>query len=353
MNNFVFVISFVFLFLCLVSGEKHEKLEKLEEISQKNEILESENFPKVIKEQSKNQRDYTDYYKNIDQVGDLLVINRYKLRKNYELPAEHIKITEHVYKIDNTDKRTNRSISTVVFITTLDRGDKDQDMDIKNEKEFDSSDISPPFCCTYIEGDARWYSPIVFKIDPSNSLGISESYVMETTTNMVNEYETLATGFQLYQSYEFTTLPSFLDPNTPDGLNTETFGIINIDGVIGVTITHISTDGATEIFEADVIINELFNIGDATLDSSKYDYESVKKHEGLHFIGIGHVPTVSQCSGSTMYPTLGSGETNKRSLTLDDQLCVTALYDDNTVQQVNSASHLEINGVLKFLTIAL
>lgn len=266
---------------------------------------------------------------------DVLLVKKYNtFAKNgggiYDLPAENMRITEHVYKIENFDHTKNKKFDTLVFITKL----------VDNEREGGSqvdghpisNDISPPFCCDYISDGARWYEQFEYQLDPSNTLGISSSYINSVIESSIEHIENATPEFQIHSPFTEVSLPDFVDPNIPDGLNTISLGIINLEGVLAVAITHIQGSSTPEIFEVDIIFNEQFDIGDAQVDSNKYDLWSIALHELGHGVGLGHVPTSSSCSGSTMWPSIGIGEISKRDFTVDDETCVRALYDDEEIE---------------------
>lgn len=109
-----------------------------------------------------------------------------------------------------------------------------------------------------------------------------------------------------------------------DGCNTIVWGNYPGEGVIAITILWY--DRATKaIIEFDIVLDMDYYWGDATLNSSVMDLQSIMAHELGHAIGLSDVYQ-SVARQETMYGYSYAGEIIKRDLYIGDKQGVTRLY---------------------------
>ena len=56
------------------------------------------------------------------------------------------------------------------------------------------------------------------------------------------------------------------------------------------------------------------------------DFWGVFTHEAGHWVGMGHTEATDLCTEQTMYPSIGAGDSSKRTLEEGDTSGVSALY---------------------------
>ncbi len=224
----------------------------------------------------------------------------------------------------------NHSVYTNMFIT-MDPRYALREYKVNNDMVTERSETTPS-CCTFIGGGAKWDGVATFKMDTTNPDGISSQQLEIWQNNAFNQWNDALPDQNVLAPVIIEDLPGFLDPNSPDGINTITFGVIDKQGVIAVTATHyVQSGGSITIFESDIVYNTQVPLGDGSINSNVYDFWSVATHETGHAIGLGHPSQTLECLDSTMYPTVGLGQTNKRDITGKDAQCLQTLYIGSTV----------------------
>lgn len=177
--------------------------------------------------------------------------------------------------------------------------------------------------CSKLLG-VKWKNlPVDYSVNPNNTQGLSENYVLNTAQTSSNNWDdsvsqellndTLGIDYEVeygVQNYEnVVVFDSFADPN-----------------VIGVTTVWFTRRGK-QIVEFDMLLNEHFPWGDAEADSSKMDLENILTHELGHALGLDDIYN-SGCSEVTMYGYSEVGEIMKRTLELADVQGIQNLYGE-------------------------
>lgn len=241
----------------------------------------------------------------------------------------------------------NLNVRTNMFITMDPRfALREYEVGENMVKEKTERSETTPSCCTFIGGGAKWEDLATFKMDTTNPNGLTSQQLQSWQNSAFNQWNDALTDLNILAPVVIEDLPSFLDPNTPDGINTITFGLI-VSGVIAVTSTHyVQSGGSITIFESDIVYNTNVPLGQG---SNVYDFWSVATHETGHAIGLGHPPQTLECIDSSMYPTVGLGQTNKRDITGTDAQCLQVLY---TGANISNGGERKTAGVL-FLSVLL
>ncbi len=106
--------------------------------------------------------------------------------------------------------------------------------------------------------------------------------------------------------------------------STTTSDGLNLDGAFGVTLLRAFTTGARAGEISDVAIvfngNQFIWATDGRADAA--DVQEIATHEIGHACGLSHSPI----GGSTMFPRTGRGNTQSRTLSVDDQIGVSVIY---------------------------
>lgn len=269
------------------------------------------------------------------------------------------KITENIYSMGITPEwKGYKNVQTIALIKTVNGS---QAYGIAPEM-FGFTELS---CCSFIAPGSRWRDSTDLLVDPTNSQGLSDTFVMNAVTAAANAWDDQV-SFQIFNSITQTTFGTPPTVSSPDGQNTVFFmdlndlgGLSNTGSIIAVTFLHGIWGGnslTNEVLEADIVFNVDFQFGDGDLSSSVMDLEAISAHEFGHFVGHGHSATSSLCADVTMYPTAVYGETKKRTLEDYDIACVKTLYsepgfNDSPDNFVSSGSEIKIGMAILFLLI--
>jgi len=168
----------------------------------------------------------------------------------------------------------------------------------------------------------KWKTfPVSYVINPANPQNLSEDFVTsaiatgaeawdaETSTELFNNAYTVNYSAQ-YGVQNFRNEIDFND--YPD------------DNVIAVT-TFWYTPVGKRLVEYDMRFNTRFVWGDAAVDNSTMDLQSIATHEKGHGVGLGDIYGAT-CSAVTMYGYSAYGETSKRTLEQPDVTGLQQMY---------------------------
>ncbi len=128
--------------------------------------------------------------------------------------------------------------------------------------------------------------------------------------------------------------PSFNDVVVSFGDGINTYSMRNLGGRVlaatFITFDDVNNSGALDVgdifLEMDVVFNSTVKwaIAPTSVKGKWFDVESVAAHEDGHVFGMGHVGngihTLESDEDQTMYKSLASKETNKRSLEADGDI---------------------------------
>jgi hypothetical protein len=182
-------------------------------------------------------------------------------------------------------------------------------------------------CYAFMAKGAKWKSIEPYVVNPANSRGLNESYVVANFAADVEKWEAAA-GKNILGSGSATSAPLEIDDVQPDGQNEMYFGSIDEPGVIGITIVWGYFGGAPrfrELLEWDHVYDEVDFDWSASGEAAKMDFESIATHELGHSMGLSDLYT-GDCSEQTMYGYASEGETKKRTLEAGDIAGISSLY---------------------------
>jgi hypothetical protein len=194
-------------------------------------------------------------------------------------------------------------------------------------------------CYSYIAKGAKWNTAEPYLFNPYNNgniglIGVAETDgVFATWEDAAGKpaNDIVGSGNSVPKEYELVA-----DTSGTDGQNEIYFATITDPGVLGYTIVWYTRSRGRfvgQIVESDMVID---NDGDwswYTGDSSseikegEFDFWGVFTHEAGHWVGMGHTKTTDLCTEQTMYPSISSKDSSKRSLELGDTTGVHALYN--------------------------
>ena len=162
--------------------------------------------------------------------------------------------------------------------------------------------------------------PVNYVINPSNSEGLSSTFVTSTISNSAETWDS-ATNKELFNnSYVINSNAKY---GRLDGKDSIVFGKM-ARGTIAVTSTWYYTT-TRQIIEFDMKFNSYYKWGNADLNSQVMDLQDIATHELGHGVGLND-QYASGCSPVTMYGYGAYGETYKRTLDLPDITGLLSLY---------------------------
>ena len=167
----------------------------------------------------------------------------------------------------------------------------------------------------------KWTTfPVSYFINPSNTQGLNEFWVLETISTSAETWDA-ETPRDLFTDNPKTTFSSY---GVQDFQNTIDFGDYPNDGVIAVTSVWYTRVGK-QIVEFDMRFNTRFNWGNGKDDNSLMDLQNIATHELGHAVGLADLYTTT-CSAVTMYGYSGYGDIEKRSLEPADITGLQVMY---------------------------
>lgn len=198
-----------------------------------------------------------------------------------------------------------------------------------NSHKSSSARGSTTNCYGFLASGAKWKVIEPYVVNPSNTEGMSGTFVVNNLASDISAWESAA-GKNILGTGNSTTNVLVADTSSPDGQNEVYFGSISSSGAIAVTIVWGVFSGPTSnrrLVEWDQIYDQVdFNwTGDALVEPTKMDFWNIAIHELGHSVGMKDLYTLS-CSEETMYGYGTEGETKKRDLGSGDIVGIRKLY---------------------------
>jgi len=181
-------------------------------------------------------------------------------------------------------------------------------------------------CFEFLARGAKWKTVEPWIVNPSNTEGLSDSFILSNLVSDISKWETAA-GTDILGSGSTTTSTLVADTSSTDGQNEVYFANIANSGAIGVTIIwgiFRGPPGQRELVEWDQIYDDFdYDWSDSGL-AGKMDFENIATHELGHSVGLGDL--YNECIEETMYGFASLGETKKRTLEAGDKTGILNLY---------------------------
>lgn len=264
--------------------------------------------------------------KTEDSNGDPITLDKIHLGPSHiMIPPKDTMVAPYIYNLGFRSFRGKDNVQTIVIMHPI---------------KYEGNALDQGSCCKVIFPCVRWQTTENYVVDPSNNDGLSSGFVTQAISNGMAQYNNVL-PFNIFGNLTTDTFGN-IDISNPDGKNEILFAIINSQSIIAATFVHIQNNF---IIESDIVLNDFFPWGDASIDSSKMDLGNIITHEEGHSAGLDHPSSVPTCSDTTMYPTAGFGETKKRTLSPDDIQCVQDLYNANCTSSSSSSSSIIISNL--------
>jgi hypothetical protein len=181
-------------------------------------------------------------------------------------------------------------------------------------------------CYSYISRGAKWKTNESWVVNPTNTEGLSDSFVFTNLGDDIAKWEDAALA-DILGGGSTTTSLLVADTASPDGVNEVYFADVSSDGAIAVTIVWGIFSGppfARELVEWDQVYDDVDFDWSSAGEAGKMDFENIATHELGHTVGMGHPGDT--CTEETMYRFAGFGETKKQTLNAGDIAGVSELY---------------------------
>lgn len=245
------------------------------------------------------------------------------------LPRESVG-QEEIFLGTSRDPDSGRQVEGWAFVRYRDQYSHDKKKKAKKGPTGTSST-----CYGHLAKGAKWKTVEPWQINPSNRVGLAESFVTTNFGSYIAKWEDAASGavgdgvsMNILGEGTTTTSPLVAETAAPDGANEVLFANVSYPGAVGVTMIWGIFRGPTEkreLLEWDHVYDDTDNSWSATGESGKMDFESVATHELGHAVGLADLYKYS-CFAETMYGYILPGETNKRTLEIGDITGVSKLY---------------------------
>jgi hypothetical protein len=190
-------------------------------------------------------------------------------------------------------------------------------------------------CYSYIAKGAKWNTAEGYVFNPDNDYVGDIGHIAAGIDGPFQTWEGAA-GTNIVGSGTSVEYELEADTSGTDGQNEIYFATIADPGVLGYTIVWYTRSRGRfvgQIVESDMVIDNdgdwSWYAGDSIgeIKEGEFDFWGVFTHEAGHWVGMGHTKTTDLCTKQTMYPSISSKDSSKRSLELGDTTGVHALYN--------------------------
>ncbi len=168
----------------------------------------------------------------------------------------------------------------------------------------------------------KWNAlPVSYVINPTNGDGLSPSYITQAISTAAETWDAAASKELFNNIY---TIDDTAQYGVRDFKNSIAFGSYSDNNVIAVTSVWYTRVGK-QIVEFDMLFNDYYSWGDATINPAFMDLKGIATHELGHSIGLDDIYTTT-CSAVTMYGYSTYGETSKTTLEQPDITGLQKMY---------------------------
>lgn len=181
-------------------------------------------------------------------------------------------------------------------------------------------------CYGFLAKGTKWKTIEPYMVNPSNTVGLNESFVMSNLALDIAKWETAA-GTNILGN-NVSGVVDGADTIKPDNKNEVYFANIAQEGAIAITIVWGIFKGPPsqrELVEWDQVYDQTDFDWSAAGETGKMDFENIATHELGHSVGLADLYD-SFCSEQTMYGYADYGETKKRTLEAGDTKGAKELY---------------------------
>ena len=178
----------------------------------------------------------------------------------------------------------------------------------------------------YLAKGAKWKTTEPYIVDPTNTEGLSKTFVRRNIATDIGKWERAA-GKDILGD-QTSGYVDGVDEISPDNKNEVMFGSIDEENVIAVTIVWGYFSAPVpfrELIEWDQVYDQVDYDWSSSGEAGKMDFENIATHELGHSFGMGDLYNPPS-SEQTMYGYAGFGETIKRDLASGDILGISSLY---------------------------
>lgn len=156
----------------------------------------------------------------------------------------------------------------------------------------------------------KWTAfPVSYAINPINPYIENESFVLGAISSSAETWDSVTSRELFNGAYALDYAAVY---GVQDYKNSIVFGAYSDNNAIAVTSVWFTRVGK-RIVEFDMLFNNYYAWGDATLDASKMDLQNIATHEFGHSVGMDDIYS-SACSTVTMFGYSNYGEISKRTL---------------------------------------
>ncbi len=181
-------------------------------------------------------------------------------------------------------------------------------------------------CYSLFAKGAKWKGVESWYLNPSNSEGLSDSFLLGNLQSNIQKWED-ESATNILGDGAITSVILVADTISPDGVNEVYFGDIADPDSIAVTIVWGIFSGPPNnriLVEWDQVYDDVTFDWSSNGEADKMDFENISTHEMGHSLGLSHPDNT--CTVETMYAFAGEGETNKRTLEIGDKTGINKLY---------------------------
>jgi hypothetical protein len=163
--------------------------------------------------------------------------------------------------------------------------------------------------------------PVSYVVNPTNSQDLNLLFIQDAIVNGINEWDDHTSRNLVVDIYTVDTSAVW---GVQDWKNAIVFGNYPDAGVIAVTTYWRYLRGGN-IAEFDILMDEDFTWGDATIGPKEMDFQNIFTHEFGHGLGLSDIYT-SKCNTQTMFGYSWEGDIQKRTLESGDIAGLQRLY---------------------------